>query len=757
MYTYPKKSEKKDKNWYKRYVLAIMSNGLNQRYYGEREYIYEYYEYFHGVESSEKFTALKESFKDDREINLVWLNFKAIEKKVNQLVEQFQERGFDLDMNALSSEAYSRRNQFKKMVFASMRLQDVQEQYAAGMGMDYFAKEVPDDVREIEEWTQDNYKDRYVTVMTAIVNYHLEIYRWAYKRMHLFRDMVVTNRAFCKNEVRNGFPITRLINPMDAVWDTNCNDDHLTDAGFFGEARYMTVEDIAEQYNIKGEALKKLQEQYASNEGNYASGGLSWLGAYGATGSRIFRPWQNTDGSQRALVFSAEWLDTKNEKFKVDKDRHGNKYPQRINEDLIEHLKDEIKFAKGEHKKALKQELDQEQLKGKITGAEKKRGAYIEERTVITLRQATLVGGDMVLDWGEVKNMVRSVENPSVTRLRYHGVVPNYTAGIITSFVGSQISIQDFKNMLANRMQLELAKITGNVLEVDEYLLPEGYTFEDAMHLMKTVGVVPKNSMKHEIPDQNPMLRASNVGSTDTVVRLAEIIKYIDAEQDAVVGMNEAFVGRSTGANQAVGVTQSQVNQGSQMTAIYFRSFYEFETRVLTQYTNLSKQSVTWNPEFYRPIIGDAGVDLISASYGFSAEQFGMTVSPLPPILRSPDSLRALIENGNNQGALTYPQYLDLINLLMHNNTKEAFMKMRRLANKNEAIRIQMQQATDQANREADIAKTKMAQETVVAQQQVAGEYGLAKEKSKGQADKEKIILKGEVDKDNKIAESILS
>ncbi len=729
---------KKDEEWYKSNIVAIMGSTLNGSFYNTRESIVENNNYFNGEYDLDRFTGITESFSDrGEELPAIWLDFNSIRPKIHLLQGELIKRGFEIHVGAINKEAKSRRLDFKKNVVAQMYLRDVVANLKDEYDVDVpLAEELPDKIEELEDFVSSNYKDNHELIMEYIIRYNIEMYKWKYKRLRLFRDICVVGRCFIKNEIRNGYPQFRTLNPINVVYDHNSDDDFLSDCTYFGEVDYMGIEDIIEKYNL---SKKEVDELY--KYGKDGASTLLWTGAIVSDRLSIFLPYNEIDNQTRALVFQAEWLDYKDVKVKLSSDSYGNEHIHYLDERKLNMLKDKLnEIDKKENPdlyEKMKKQVSNASNSFKLTPKEIEAGAKIITRKIKTVRTATLIAGNIIKEFGELKNITRDFSNPSNTTLSYQALIPNYVNRKNLSKVDELKGIQDLKNILLFKIQLEIAKSGGKGMVIKEDMLPEGYKMKDVMYYLKAFGIMPGVSGKEGYPENTKPIEQFDMSLSSTVSEIINIVIYLDAQMDKISGISDIRQGQ-TQTGQLVGVTQASLVQSSMITEHLFDLFYQFEEHVFQKHADLVKILWAKKRDKFAPVLGDINMNFLESDVDVDLDDYAIFVKVTPPLLRDEELIKQLVMQAWQGGGIEMSEMLDLLDLIMHDDIKQAYYNLKRKAKKREKLKAQIQQAEQQARMAEKMADIQRGATTA----RVEGEYGLEKQKMKGRQDLDKTTMK---------------
>lgn len=661
-------TKKKDKDWHKKYVQAIMSRTVNSGYDGMNASMTLLYDYFNGTQTGDEYSFLQES-EDGDTLPAKWINYNKIRTKINLLIGEMDEKGFEIVAKTINTESKSRKQEEKRALLTQVRLNKDLMDLEADMGLPIAEEGLPEDEQEVEDFFEYEYKDIYEVIMSQAIKYCANIYKLRHLRLDLFRDITVVGRCFVKSEVIGDVPHVRRVDPRNMIFDESCEDPYMRDATYFGEIRYMSIADAAQQYN-----LDKAEIEAAHNAGKDAHGLPKTVGTSSA------QPFKQENGETKVMVFTGVWQDTKAFNHKESVDKHGG-----------EHLK----FV-GEEEKVRKDEK-------------------IHKKNIKIWRKGTIIGGDIFVEWGEHENMVRAIDNIADTPAPYFGVLMNWVNNKTVSITEQLSGLQDLKNIAMYNIQLAMARAGAKGFIYDVSQIPEDWEVEDVMRYLKTAGIAFIDSRKDGTPAQYNQFGQIDLSLSSSVQYYIEISRMVDAEMDTVSGINEAREGTIQYASQAVGVTQSSLMQSNLKTKVLYTYFDGFMDDVLNHQAGLVK--IAWeNKEVFAPIIGDVGVDFLAQEVDVDLQDYALFIEYVPTILRDKETLQNWILAAMQNGEISF---VEAMKIIREKDTMMAIRKMEKAVMK----KTLQAQAQEQAQMQAQMEQQQQMEMSRQAQEQA--KYGV--------------------------------
>jgi len=638
--------KKKDEQWHKDYLLAIMNESLGSTFTWFKFRARENYDYFSGDQDNSKFNAVvnplgqeeQTASANENTLPAYWINYGRIKSKVHLLTGELIRRGFEIGVDIINKEAQTRKMEFKKQAIAKILNKDVLQKAQEITSIPVDLEGLPPTIDGLEDYMREKYKDNAALFIEYALKYNIELYRWTEKRMRLFRDVIVTGRCFVKHEMRNGYPQLQVCNPYTTGFDPYITDDHASDSNYFWNVDYMNIEDVVEQYGISKDEVSKLHEDWVNSADT-----LFWRGVMSDYGV-MFSPFENINNKTRILVFKAQWMDTKKMKAKKSIDKFDN-----------EHFKILPKDAKD-------------------------KGEDIIEKSIKIRRQAVLIGGNIVKDYGEALNRPTDIDNPTETYLDYTAYLPDYINFKSKSMVDDLRGMQDLKNIVMYKIQWEVGKAKGRVVFINHSMIPadKGWDFNKVVEYLSTVGVSVYDDGADNMPPNRKPIDVADLGLSGDVRFYLELSAMLDREMDSITGLNEARQGQSQ-ASTLVGVNNAQLVQSSTITEPLFEGFKIFEEMTMQKHADLIKIAWSMDKDKFSNILGELGFEHIKEEIDVELNDYGIFISTKPKLLQDENTIITLVNDAWRAGQLSPYEKIMLLELAMEKDTRQALRKLKKV------------------------------------------------------------------------------
>ena len=695
--------KEKDENYHKQYLLNIVRGSVNEQWTHGYTSMNENYKFYDGTQGGDEFKFLQEA-EDGDVLPASWINFNKIRVKVDLLLGELSKKGYDISVKAVNKDAVSRKLAEKERLRVEMNLKQDREMLEMTFGMPLSTGEfVPESKKELDEYFSFQYKDNSEKTMKKALKYVAKYNRWEYIRIALFRDVLIAGRAFVRVDIRGGVPYIKRVDPRMMIFDPNCEDDLLRDSTYFGEIAYEPLSNIVEHFNI---TKKELDAIYKSNQspnggiqgGQYINTNL----LFGKTNISLFK---EERGDLRILVIRAVWQDVKFITHKLSVDSFGQTHYKKLSTD------EESTFY----------------------GKNKQKDSYQ------IWRRGTLIGGNIIREWGEMENMGRDNDNPYSACPPYVGFAPNYVNYRSVSKVEQLKGLQKLKDVTMFNVQLAMSRAGGKGFIYDLAQLPDGWDTATILKYLKAVGIGFIDSKKDGMPTQFNQFQTIDMTLSTSVEQYLSISQMIDNEMDAVSGINEARQGLVQSASQAVGVTQSALLQSNLTTETLFSEFEMFNSNIFDNAAKLVKLVWPENDDFAM-IIGDDSLDWLGGDQDLDLQDYGVFIEFIPPSIADLNTFQGMVQMGMQSGVI---DFLSGIKLLREKDVDFGISQLERQLERNQMEQLKTQQA--EAEQEQAMQQQQLAAQGQMKDKEMAGKMAL--EEIKGGNQMESQALNGIMNK----------
>jgi hypothetical protein len=701
----------KDEEYHKQFNVSISNQGIDSNYDVNYEAMTESVAFFDGSQSAEAFRFLQEA-EDGEVLPAVWQNYNRVRVRLETVFGEFMSKGYKINASSINKDAKARKLSARQQSIVDMNLTPARKGLEDASGLDLAPQRpVFETEQQVDDYYKYTFKERNEVVMERSLRWLASKHKWLYNRLATYRDLRIMGRCFYETVIADGLPYAKRIDPRFVIVDPTATDDFFSDAGYWMVIKYMTLADAASHYGLSEDEITEVYGRWQEFKG--ARSANLQLGFSGLDNTTIdyFRKEGN---DLRVLVQKAYWLDQEVLTHRETVDNNGGEH--------IKQVSDEAKSGK------------------------------LRRNTIAQWRTSTLIGGEILRDWGILENSVRENEALADTSCPIKGLAPHYLNGRSVSLVQQMKELQNFKNVTLYNLQLEMSTAGRKGFMYDVSQTPDGMTPEQVRKHLKTAGIAYFDSMASGLPATHNQFSKIDQTLSSAVEQYIRISQMIDMEMDAITGVNYARQGQSTGANQGLGVTQTALMQSAMSTRTVDDLFMMLNEQVLNALAGLVKLSIADNDR-YAAIIGDADVEFMEDTMDLELDDFGVFMEEVPPILDDLQSFRGLVETALSSGQINF---VDATRLLIEKDIEIGIERLERAIEKRQEEAMQQQQmqmeqqqmATQQA--QAQLAQQQLQQSQMDQQgkenlERIKGDYKIQDRNIDGRQNIDEIVTEGKV------------
>ena len=577
----------KTEDWCRSVLLAVTQYMGHEsgEYHSNRTKDIRNYQIYNGQLSQGDYSYITEQYGLTYPARLV--NYPIITPKIDLLVGEELRRPMDIKVTTVNKSAVIRKHDHKVALIMRDLLGDfhaeMQEKLNIDVLMEGQGMPVPED---IDTYMKYNYREMVEETAQDGLEYVTNRYNLKDVMKEGFRDLLVTGKEFYKVSIQNGDPYVRRVDPRNIVYDDSFHSDFLDDAGWVGEERYLSVNEINDEYKDSLTTddlieLDKMRNLYVGGDMDNYNSSFEWVDAAHGRDNRI-------------RVVSCEWKSLRALRFKVSENKYNPSRPFR-------------KLVKDTYRK--------------------RKGDVIETKWVDDIWEATMIGGKILVNARRRDNQVRSVDDPGKTPLSYVGCIYGNTTGKSTSMVDLLDNIQMLYNIVVYQIELAMARSGGKAVVYDVSQLPTnvGMDMQQVLYHLKTDGIIPINSKDegNQIQSFNQFQQIDFTlsQSVQQLINLKVMLEDMAGQISGVSRQREGAVGQY----EYVGNVQRSVVQSATITESWFYSHSECKQRVMERICNLMK--ICWaGGKKAGMILGDGAYKFLNVMPNIALQDYGVYV-----------------------------------------------------------------------------------------------------------------------------------
>jgi len=577
----------KTQDWCRSVLLAVTQYMGHEsgEYHSNRTKDIRNYQIYNGQLSQGDYSYITEQYGLTYPARLV--NYPIITPKIDLLVGEELRRPMDIKVTTVNKSAVIRKHDHKVALIMRDLLGDfhaeMQEKLNIDVLMEGQGMPVPED---IDTYMKYNYREMVEETAQDGLEYVTNRYNLKDVMKEGFRDLLVTGKEFYKVSIQNGDPYVRRVDPRNIVYDDSFHSDFLDDAGWVGEERYLSVNEINDEYKDSLTTddlieLDKMRNLYVGGDMDNYNSSFEWVDAAHGRDNRI-------------RVVSCEWKSLRALRFKVSENKYNPSRPFR-------------KLVKDTYRK--------------------RKGDVIETKWVDDIWEATMIGGKILVNARRRDNQVRSIDDPGKTPLSYVGCIYGNTTGKSTSMVDLLDNIQMLYNIVVYQIELAMARSGGKAVVYDVSQLPTnvGMDMSQVLYHLKTDGIIPINSKDegNQIQSFNQFQQIDFTlsQSVQQLINLKVMLEDMAGQISGVSRQREGAVGQY----EYVGNVQRSVVQSATITESWFYSHSECKQRVMERICNLMK--ICWaGGKKAGMILGDGAYKFLNVMPNIALQDYGVYV-----------------------------------------------------------------------------------------------------------------------------------
>jgi len=611
-------------------------------------------------------------------------NYPLSKNKIDLLCNEDLNRPIDKSVFAVNMDAALRKEQFKISLIANDLLKEinaeVEKVYGMELEMDNKDFPIPDD---IDHFMRFEYKEVIEESIRDGIDYLAEKYKMKKVFHEGMRDLLVTGKEFYKIYVKNGDPYFRRVDPRTFVFDKSIDSDFLDDAQWAGEERWMSVNEIIDEFRdeLDDDDVRQLEEmRVATNENiDRFNSDFKWI--------EIDR-----FKTLKVRVISAEWKSIKTIRVKVSENKYNPEQPfQKV-------ISETYKARKGDN---------------------------IEYKHVDDIWEGTKIGGKVVVNCRRRPNQVRSVDDAGSTSLSYVGCVFNHTTGKSTSLMDVLSHIQMLYNIVMYHIELTMARAGGKAVVYDVSQMPSnvGMDMQEVMYHLKNDGIIPINT-RDEGGDTASFNQFQQVDFTlsNSVQQLINLKMMLEQTAGQISGVSPQREG-SVAQYEYVGNVQRSVVQSSVATGAWFYSHNLVKKQVMEKLANLMK--IAWaGGKKAAYIFGDAGYKMLNILPDIALNDYGIFMGDSGKDDALKTQVQQMSQAALQSGTITL---LDALKVLKADTMTEAQAVLEQGIEAMQGQQQQAQQAQQQQQQaQAQADESKIQGQIKLAQMEIDGRIQVA-------------------------------
>jgi len=570
------------------------------------------YDLFNGILDPEDFEHVVNpyGFKEG-EFPATLQHYDIISPKINLLLGEEVRRPFNFRAVSVNEEAISEMEIGEKKAITAAYTEYIKSIVEGADPAEAEAK-----IKGIDKYLKYSFSDLRERTSNHILKYLMREESLEYKFNAGFKDALIAGEEIYWTGIISGEPRCRLCNPLDITIISDPDSDFVEDAIAIMEERWLTLPTIIDEYYTSPDFTDKIAKQLEDD----SNGGSSGFGTDAPAQSEISMIIKGDDESNHKKKLKDRSHDTDGTirvlrcEWKSQR-KVGFLYLEEDGQEVVE-LVDE-KF----------------EVPNEATKDEDGYYHFSEMRLkwfwISEYWEGTKIGDDVYLDIQPKQNQRRDMDNPSICKSGYVGLIYNARNSESISFIDRAKPYQYLNNVSHYRLELGMAKDKGKVAVMDVAQIPgsEGWDTDKWMYYLDAMGVMFINSAEEGKRGQTSNFNQfqSIDLSTQTYIQThIGIIESIEQKLGELSGVSRQRMGQVQ-TSELVGNVERSISQSSAITEVWFYQHNEVKRRVLEAMLDTAR--IAWRKgKKINFITDDLSRHMLTVGDEFSNTQHGVFI-----------------------------------------------------------------------------------------------------------------------------------
>jgi hypothetical protein len=597
----------KTKEWHKDNVTSVLMHHKDYTaFIDSRKKDHENYLIAAGEFNIKQFKYVTDMYGMTSPARLV--NYPIIMPKLDLLAGELVSQPLQYTVNVINRNAIRKKNEEQITLAAEVVLRPIRRNIEKALGMsipdEQVGQEVPADIARYQKLKFRNAIEEMVHVG---IKYCIQ--KWDLKQIFKrgFYDLAISGKEFYRVFIKDGDPCVERLDPRTMLYDLDLDKEDLKDSKYVGVENWYTVNEILDEHGTKlsKEDVDELEELQGKGA-DYYEGGNSLYDSYSHSQGRDLK----------VRVVKLQWKSIRMMKYKVSPNPYDPSTPHH------KKVKDTYKAKKGE---------------------------TVIEKPMTEIRQCTVLGHKIVVDWGVKPNQIRYEENYANTTFDYFGSIKGNLNGNTLSVVDSLKNVQILINIVMYQIELSMARSGGKSMVYDVSQKPKNISLKDIFYHAKNSGLILVNS-KTEGMQNNTFNQFQQVDFTlsQSVAQMINLKIMLEETADKLTGISAARSGVQK-SGDLVGVTERNVMQSTLITAPLFDIHYKLVGNVFQAMAGLMKTA--WAKEGRMAnVFGDMGMQTFKIDKSVSLSEYGIFLENSGREVQRKQEMMGLLERFSSSG-----------------------------------------------------------------------------------------------------------
>lgn len=515
--------------------------------------------------------------------------------KIQVLLGEESRRPFNFKAILVNSEGVKSKLAYKDTLLREYLNQQIQS-VIASISEAYPQGQEPQQVMDpatIDRYMKTSYLESREILASKILNYLLKQQSIQDKKNDAFKHALISGEEFVYVGVDQKEPYVEVLNPLGVFYHKSAETKWIQDGLYAGYRTYMTSAEVLDKFGqyMTAEEAKKIDsmiEGHVSFEDNligpdmryghddYDYDMFSSPTVEGSYGEANVEDW---------LVQHVEWVSQKKVGFLTFSNEFGEPQTDIVSEDfMVPPTASKLSVTKAYNTKATYYTwLDENQNQ-----------FMLEWQWIPEVWSGVRIGQDIYVMVGPKPHQFRSLDNPFVVKLGYHGLVYNAMNASPVSLMDRMKPFQYLYFIVMHKLKRLIAQDQGKVFHFDTTMVDPSLGIEKTLYYLKEMNIDFYNSMQNaDMPGQNQrgkVTTSTDMSNMQFILNYINVLNALDLQISEVAGVNRQREGQ-VGPTEAVSNAQANIQMSSIITEVYFQAHNKLWESVLSSLVQVTQHA----------------------------------------------------------------------------------------------------------------------------------------------------------------------
>ena len=648
-------------------------------------------------------------------------NYPIANPKIDLLIGEEYKRRFDWRVTVTNPDAISEKESNQKQIINETLALAIQAE-------DYDPQKMEQELGELAKWGKYETQDLRERRATQYLQYLWKEQELAIKFNRGFEDALVAGQEVYAVEIVGGEPIVRKVDPLALTIIRTGESYQVEDSDLIIEDTYQPIRWVIDNYydHLKPEEIDAIERGYIGNgtNDNDMIKYYPWrpvqnpIGTVGDLSGEQGKDWDYT-------LFDTEDYNTRNVSAYNDSGE------VRVVKVVWVSMRKVGEVSWYDEDNELQKKLVDENYTPKEELGEEVDWFWVNEWW-----EGTRIAEDIYVKWGPRPIQFRRMGNKSAGGSGYVGTIYNTNVSQSRSLMDRMKPYQYLYNVFMYRTELAFAKSKGKISVMDTSRIPDDWSMDKWMYYAEILGWAVEDPFKESTKGVSVGKLAGNMNQNSKVMDLemgsyiqqhVMMLEFIKRELGEIAGVTQQRQGQIDN-RETVGGVERAVTQSSHITEKWFMMHDNTKLRVLE--TLLETAKYAWRNKNHEKLqyISDEMASIITEIDGqqFNEADYGIMISNATNDAELIQAMKTLAQAGIQNDKINFSGLMDIylsesmssIRRKIETYEEDAAQRQQQQfeqAEQTKQAAIQAETQDKQADRDIDVQKTIMNNETKLA------------------------------------------